>query len=52
MKIDTSKLQQAERLIHEWAEKYQAQVSQFVLNEAIKGELACSETVAFIRQGF
>jgi hypothetical protein len=49
--LHCEKLQQAERLLHEWARENQEHATQLVLDSVITAELAAMDAINFIKAG-
>lgn len=49
--IDTRKLEQAERLIHDWLAEHQVGAPDLAFKEAVKAELAAMDAVNFCKAG-
>ena len=49
--VDTKKLQQAERLIHDWLAEHQVGAPNLAFQEAVKAQLAVMEAINFNNQG-
>ena len=49
--INTKKLQEAERLIHEWLTEHQVGAPDLAFKEAVKAELAVMDAVNFCKAG-